>query len=154
MTVMFRIVEDDMPPLPEGCSELLEDFLRLCFNKDPSKRPTAEALCEHEWLKVTWVAGKELRQQDSIPFLRRVSTDVKQSSPSIARYLGQMENTPKSEMGDSDDGPKATPNKRNSNATSAGRPPFSDTDSIVSPREHCFVKTAFGKRMSNSPCYW
>jgi serine/threonine protein kinase len=83
MIVMFRIVEDNMP-LPEGSSKLLEDFLRQCFNKDPSKRPTAEALCEHEWLKVTWVAGRELRQQDSIPFLRRVSNDMKQSSPSIA----------------------------------------------------------------------
>jgi serine/threonine protein kinase len=69
---MFRIVEDDMPPFPEGCSELLKDFLCQCFNKDPSKRPSAEALCEHEWLKFTWVAGQERRQQDSIPDLRRV----------------------------------------------------------------------------------
>jgi serine/threonine protein kinase len=106
---MFRIVEDDMPPLPEGCSELLEDFLRQCFNKDPSKRPTAEDLCEHEWLKVTWVPGKDPRQQDTIPFIRRISTDVKQSSPSIARYIAQIAKSPRSEMGDSDDGPKPTP---------------------------------------------
>lgn len=51
---MFRIVEDKIPPLPEGCSESLKDFLRLCFNKDPKRRPTAEALCEHEWLKKNW----------------------------------------------------------------------------------------------------
>ncbi|TFY53358.1 hypothetical protein EVG20_g10152, partial [Dentipellis fragilis] len=54
MTVMFRIVEDEMPPLPEGCSPALTDFLQLCFNKDPSLRPGADLLCEHEWLKTHW----------------------------------------------------------------------------------------------------
>ena len=48
---MFHIVEDDMPPLPEGCSELLQDFLEQCFHKDPARRPSAELLCEHMWLK-------------------------------------------------------------------------------------------------------
>jgi serine/threonine protein kinase len=141
---MFRIVEDDAPPLPEGCSDLLEDFLRQCFHKEPSKRPTAEALCEHEWLKQNWVAGKELRQQDSIPFLRRVSTDL-QKAPAIARYLAQVDVTPRSDGGSSDEGNKPQM-KRNSNATSAGRSPFMDNESIMGPREHSFVKTAFGKR--------
>ncbi len=49
---MFRIVEDDSPPLPEDCSESLQDFLKWCFNKDPTKRPNAEQLCEHDWLKM------------------------------------------------------------------------------------------------------
>jgi serine/threonine protein kinase len=51
---MFRIVEDDMPPLPEGISYLLADFLKQCFNKDPSKRPDADVLFEHDWLKQNW----------------------------------------------------------------------------------------------------
>ena len=55
---MFRIVEDDMPPLPDGCSDLLKDFLKQCFQKDPFKRPNAEMLCEHEWLKQNWVAHR------------------------------------------------------------------------------------------------
>lgn len=53
-SVMFRIVEDDMPPLPEGISKPLADFLTQCFDKDPSKRPDADMLCEHEWLKKNW----------------------------------------------------------------------------------------------------
>jgi serine/threonine protein kinase len=48
---MSRIVKDDRPPLPEGCSGPLLDFLRQCFNKDTERRPSAEALLEHEWLK-------------------------------------------------------------------------------------------------------
>ena len=50
-SVMFRIVEDTKPPIPEVVSPLLGDFLRQCFQKDPTKRPDAEILCEHQWLK-------------------------------------------------------------------------------------------------------
>ena len=49
-TVMFRIVEDTEPPIPEKVSPLLDDFLRQCLRKDPASRPDAETLCEHEWL--------------------------------------------------------------------------------------------------------
>ena len=58
MLVMFRIVEDDMPPLPEDCSDLLQDFLGQCFYKDPELRPDAETLCEHPWLTSSWEALK------------------------------------------------------------------------------------------------
>jgi len=51
---MFRIVEDDMPPIPEEASEMLKDFLEQCFNKDPACRPNAMMLCEHPWLKQSW----------------------------------------------------------------------------------------------------
>ena len=53
-SVMFRIVEDPMPPLPDGCDELLRDFLTQCFHKDPCQRPSAEELCEHPWLRKNW----------------------------------------------------------------------------------------------------
>jgi len=55
---MYSIVEDDQPPIPEGCSPLLQDFLAQCFNKDPTKRPSADVLCEHPWLKKNWGAHK------------------------------------------------------------------------------------------------
>lgn len=54
MSAMFRIVEDDRPPIPERCSPELSDFLCLCFNKDPRKRPTAEELFSHVWLQKNW----------------------------------------------------------------------------------------------------
>ena len=57
---MFRIVEDKMPPLPESCSTLLEDFLKQCFNKEPTLRPSADILFEHPWLKQNWGAHKVL----------------------------------------------------------------------------------------------
>jgi serine/threonine protein kinase len=58
MTAMFKIVEDDMPPLPSGCSPELADFLKLCFRKTPHKRPTAQELFQHRWLSKHWMAHK------------------------------------------------------------------------------------------------
>ncbi|GAA5871828.1 hypothetical protein JCM3774_000312 [Rhodotorula dairenensis] len=50
MSAMFRIVEDEMPPLPESASRGLQAFLRRCFDKDPKRRPTAQALFSDPWL--------------------------------------------------------------------------------------------------------
>lgn len=75
MSALFRIVEDERPPIPEKCSDSLKDFLIQCFQKEPTKRPTAEALFEHDWLLEMWTGSKELRTQDSVPFLRRISLD-------------------------------------------------------------------------------
>ncbi|KZT09938.1 uncharacterized protein LAESUDRAFT_756159 [Laetiporus sulphureus 93-53] len=136
MSVMFRIVEDDMPPVPDGCSESLKDFLKQCFNKDPAKRPSAEDLCEHEWLKQNWALHtKDLRPQDSIPFLRRVSADYQQR-PDILRYLAN------GEMPEAD---RATPEQRpHLDHSPSGRRLSNDLEGI-SPREHSFVRTTFGK---------
>lgn len=77
MSALWRIVEDDCPPFPDKISDSLRDFLTLCFNKDPALRPRAETLFEHEWLRKTWNGHKELRPQDSVPFLRRISADAR-----------------------------------------------------------------------------
>ncbi|GLB41928.1 putative STE STE11 cdc15 protein kinase [Lyophyllum shimeji] len=145
MSVMFRIVEDDMPPLPESCSPLLQNFLTQCFHKDPKKRPDAETLCEHPWLKQNWGIHKELRPQDSIPFLRRVSADLQKSE--FVRYLSQidMPETPTPE------GPTRMDDK-----AKAHRPPEVSilplADNDISPREHSFVKTTFSKPMVCRVC--
>ncbi|KAF9454333.1 hypothetical protein P691DRAFT_809889 [Macrolepiota fuliginosa MF-IS2] len=149
MTVMFRIVEDDMPPIPEGCSELLQDFLQQCFHKDYSKRPSAELLCEHPWLKKNWVGLKDLRPQDSIPFLRRVSADLQKSD--MVRYFAKMDpdspnlaEFPRDIAGSPPPVSSSSPvGRRTSNASI--RPPQLDTEFKNSPSEHSFVKTTFSK---------
>lgn len=83
MSALFRIVEDERPPLPKGRSAQLDHFLNLCFLKNPASRPSAEQLFEHEWLKTYWDPYKDmLRPQDSIPFLRRISTEMRRLSSS------------------------------------------------------------------------
>lgn len=50
MAALFRIVQDDYPPFPEGISQALRDFLLLCFQKEPVMRSSAAKLLEHPWL--------------------------------------------------------------------------------------------------------
>ncbi|KAH0836723.1 hypothetical protein J3R83DRAFT_8452 [Lanmaoa asiatica] len=142
MTVMFRIVEDEVPPLPDDCSEALQDFLQQCFHKDPLQRPNAERLCEHPWLKMNWDALKELRPQDSIPFLRRVSTDLQKTD--IATVLAHID-SPIMEAPPSEPPAREESSVPQQNLTFGPASPLSD-DTPFSPRNHTFVKTIFGKR--------
>jgi len=51
MPALFRIVQDDYPPLPEGMSPALKDWLMQCFQKDPVLRISAAKLLNHKWIK-------------------------------------------------------------------------------------------------------
>jgi serine/threonine protein kinase len=62
MPALFRIVQDDCPPLPEGASPMVLDFLKHCFEKDPSLRISAETLLEHPWMSS---ARRQLKQMKS-----------------------------------------------------------------------------------------
>jgi hypothetical protein len=67
MHALFRIVNDDHPPLPEGASpvsrpgpptvwymlkavQMVRDFLIQCFQKDPNLRVSARKLLKHPWI--------------------------------------------------------------------------------------------------------
>lgn len=149
MTVMFRIVEEEMP-IPEECSEPLKDFLHQCFQKEPLMRPDAEQLCEHPWLKKNWDVFKELRPQDSIPFLRRVSTDLQKTD--IA-YLASMDakriDSPIS-VASVQEEPSKSPRRRLSSGPTS--PISLSEDTPFTPRDHSFIKTTFGKPMVCRVC--
>ncbi len=49
MCALVKIVNDPVPPLPEGSSEL-KDFLNKCFQKEPYSRVDASELLKHPWL--------------------------------------------------------------------------------------------------------
>ncbi len=53
MPAMFRIVQEDCPPLPESISPALKDWLMQCFQKDPVRRISADKLLQHKWIKLT-----------------------------------------------------------------------------------------------------
>ena len=50
ITALYRIVQDEHPPLPADLSPALTDFLMTCFTRNPDRRPTASALRQHQWL--------------------------------------------------------------------------------------------------------
>lgn len=50
MPALFRIVNDDCPPIPEGASAVVRDFLLQCFQKDGNLRISARKLLRHPWM--------------------------------------------------------------------------------------------------------
>ncbi|KIO23906.1 hypothetical protein M407DRAFT_214002 [Tulasnella calospora MUT 4182] len=50
MPALFRIVQDDCPPIPEGASPVVKDFLYHCFQKDCNLRISAKKLLKHPWM--------------------------------------------------------------------------------------------------------
>jgi len=50
-TALFRIVQDDHPPLPDGISSYCKDFLIQCFQKEPLLRMSAQQLSNHQWIR-------------------------------------------------------------------------------------------------------
>ncbi|KAL6005743.1 hypothetical protein ACLOJK_006316 [Asimina triloba] len=50
-SALYRIVKDEMPPLPPHLSPELTDFLHQCFKKDAKQRPDAKTLLLHPWLQ-------------------------------------------------------------------------------------------------------
>ncbi|KAH7331996.1 hypothetical protein KP509_20G062500 [Ceratopteris richardii] len=51
MSALYRIVEEEHPPIPEDISPLLADFLLQCFRKDAKLRPDAKTLLQHPWIQ-------------------------------------------------------------------------------------------------------
>ncbi|KAG9453114.1 hypothetical protein H6P81_006018 [Aristolochia fimbriata] len=51
MPALFRIVQDKHPPIPDGLSPDITDFLRQCFKKDAMQRPDAKTLLQHPWIQ-------------------------------------------------------------------------------------------------------
>lgn len=47
MTALYKIVQDDHPPLPDGTSPALRDFLLQCFKKQAQVCMRAQKLCVH-----------------------------------------------------------------------------------------------------------
>ncbi|KIM52300.1 hypothetical protein SCLCIDRAFT_1223881 [Scleroderma citrinum Foug A] len=64
MPALFRIVQDDCPPIPDGASPIVKDFLLHCFQKDCNLRISAKKLLKHPWMisakkQLNSSAGKE-----------------------------------------------------------------------------------------------
>jgi len=63
MSVCYRIVNDDHPPLPVSVSAACRNFLMECFQKDPDLRISAKALKKHDWLELHRASVREMRRK-------------------------------------------------------------------------------------------
>ncbi|KAJ2747813.1 Protein kinase of the Mitotic Exit Network [Coemansia sp. BCRC 34301] len=98
MAALYRIVEDDHPPIPEGISEELKDFLLLCFQKEPTSRPTAAELMSHSWTMQYSRNRKEMkmlrrtcsRKMSSYMARNKVPVDYPTFNPAIVKPLAEV----------------------------------------------------------------
>ncbi|KAL5342521.1 cytokinesis protein sepH [Aspergillus crustosus] len=77
MPALFRIVNDDHPPLPQGASPVVKDFLMQCFQKDPNLRVSARKLLKHPWIV-------NARRSDSV--VPKKSTEYEEAVRSVQEW--------------------------------------------------------------------
>lgn len=77
MPALFRIVNDDHPPLPQGASPAVKDFLMQCFQKDPNLRVSARKLLKHPWIV-------NARRSDSV--VPKSSTEYEEAVRSVQEW--------------------------------------------------------------------
>eukprot|EP01134_Creolimax_fragrantissima_P007987 CFRG7987T1 len=63
MPALFRIVQDDHPPLPSTVSPVLKDFLLQTFIKEPNMRVSAKKALRHPYIQNTHNNAKEIQSQ-------------------------------------------------------------------------------------------
>ncbi|KAJ1723071.1 Protein kinase of the Mitotic Exit Network [Coemansia erecta] len=88
MQALYRIVEDEHPPIPEGISEELKDFLLQCFRKDPKARPTASELMAHSW------TAQYGRNRQELRMLRRTCSRKMSSFMARSKHSGSQDEYP------------------------------------------------------------
>ncbi|KAJ2487359.1 Protein kinase of the Mitotic Exit Network [Coemansia sp. RSA 2320] len=112
MAALYRIVEDDHPPIPEGISEELKDFLLLCFQKNPQDRPTAPELMSHGWTMQYRRNRKEMkllrrtcsRKMSSYMARGKAGGDYPTFNPGMIKPLAEIPETGRSRSASESDG--------------------------------------------------
>ena len=112
MPALFRIVQDEHPPLPDNISPALEDFLMQCFQKDPLRRINAIGLLKHQWLRQAQISrAEEIKLHTQAEVQRKKSVHAGQlapvlNDPSVARLRApsrKLSTLPIDELDEEDD---------------------------------------------------
>ncbi|XWS63320.1 hypothetical protein CRYUN_Cryun06bG0085000 [Craigia yunnanensis] len=81
MPALYRIVQDEHPPIPDRLSPDITDFLHQCFKKDARHRPDAKTLLSHPWIRNCRRAlQSSLRHSGTIRNISDVAADTESSS--------------------------------------------------------------------------
>ena len=85
MPALFRIVNDDHPPLPQGASPVVIDFLMQCFQKDPNLRVSARKLLKHPWIV-------SARRSDAV--VSKKQTEYTEAVKSVQEWNDALKDSP------------------------------------------------------------
>ena len=93
MQALFRIVNDEHPPIPGSASPLLREFLMECFQKNPTLRIAAKRLLKHPWIlsakrTVPAVAIKPTEYQEAVKSVQEWNEALK--SPNSLRRSARL----------------------------------------------------------------
>ncbi|KAG0263128.1 hypothetical protein BG011_009230 [Mortierella polycephala] len=80
MGALYRIVQDDHPPIPESVSAIVRDFLMQCFQKDCNLRVSAKKLSRHPWIQLSKkkASGSQRSREKAIPAYEEAVKSVQQ----------------------------------------------------------------------------
>ncbi|KAI9266992.1 kinase-like domain-containing protein [Sporodiniella umbellata] len=107
MSAMFRIVEDEYPPLPQNISEDMQNFLLCCFQKDPEQRSSSKELQSHSWITKNLKLQQKGKRSDKketrkeivhCQFISSMSLDVVNGSNDLGLYHTTEEQSHASKM--------------------------------------------------------
>ncbi|KAI9883943.1 MAG: hypothetical protein M1823_004287 [Watsoniomyces obsoletus] len=98
MPALFRIVNDDHPPLPEGASPAVRDFLMQCFQKDPNLRVSARKLLKHPWIvnarrSDSVVATNPPRYDEAVKSVQMWNAALKSPDSTIIRKVSRVQSS-------------------------------------------------------------
>lgn len=80
-------MQDEHPVLPESISMELADFLLVCFQKDPQRRPDARALLGHPWLRAQRATLRASWSRTAGARARSRATDAHASVSSVVERI-------------------------------------------------------------------
>ncbi|KAF9291878.1 hypothetical protein BGZ88_006675 [Linnemannia elongata] len=80
MGALYRIVQDDHPPIPESVSAIVRDFLMQCFQKDCNLRVSAKKLSKHPWIQMSRkkATGSQRSREKAVPAYEEAVESVRQ----------------------------------------------------------------------------
>ncbi|KAG0280987.1 hypothetical protein BGZ96_001333 [Linnemannia gamsii] len=96
MGALYRIVQDDHPPIPESVSAIVRDFLMQCFQKDCNLRVSAKKLSKHPWIQMSRkkATGSQRSREKATPAYEEAVKSVQQWNEALKgssnRNLGKI----------------------------------------------------------------
>ncbi|KAF2490767.1 hypothetical protein BU16DRAFT_469385 [Lophium mytilinum] len=111
MQALFRIVNDEHPPIPGSASPAVRDFLMQCFQKNPNLRISAKRLLKHPWIlsakrTVAAVPAKPTEYDEAVKSVQEWNEalrspnngSVRRASRPLSSSLGATKKSPPSQL--------------------------------------------------------